>query len=95
MNSDHVQPTQEIEMTFNTPLRRVPSAAVFAISATMFAPVQAAQAQAARAKADIVLVDSRDQHAVRNVNNVLTSRYQMMINEDKAEKGSGRGRKIR
>jgi predicted SnoaL-like aldol condensation-catalyzing enzyme len=42
-----------------------------------------------KAKASIVLVDPRDQHAVRNVDNVLTL-YQMMINENKAEEGTAR-----
>ena len=42
-----------------------------------------------KAKAGIVLVDPRDQHAVRNVDNVLTL-YQLMINENKAEEGTAK-----
>jgi predicted SnoaL-like aldol condensation-catalyzing enzyme len=42
-----------------------------------------------KAKTDIVLVDPRDQHAVRNVDNVLML-YQMMINENKAEEGTAK-----
>jgi predicted SnoaL-like aldol condensation-catalyzing enzyme len=42
-----------------------------------------------KAKAGVVLVDSRDQHAVRNIDNVLAL-YQMMINESKAEEGTAR-----
>jgi predicted SnoaL-like aldol condensation-catalyzing enzyme len=40
-----------------------------------------------KAQAGIVLVDPRDQQAVRNIDNVLTL-YQMMINENKAEEGT-------
>jgi len=40
-----------------------------------------------KAEAGIVLVDPRDQQAVRNIDNVLTL-YQMMINENKAEEGT-------
>ena len=40
-----------------------------------------------KAKAGIILVDPRDQQAVRNIDNVLTL-YQMMINENKAEEGT-------
>jgi predicted SnoaL-like aldol condensation-catalyzing enzyme len=40
-----------------------------------------------KAKAGIVLVDLRDQYAVRNIDNVLTL-YQMMLNENKAEEGT-------
>ena len=40
-----------------------------------------------KAKAGIVLVDQRDQQAVRNIDNVLTL-YQMMINDNKAEEGA-------
>jgi predicted SnoaL-like aldol condensation-catalyzing enzyme len=89
MSSGPVQAIKENQMTFNTPLRRGLSAAVFAISATMIALPPAAQAQAAKAKADIVLVDPRDQEAVRNVDNVLTL-YQLMINENKAEEGTAK-----
>ena len=53
----------------------------------MLASPVAALAQSAKAKADIILVNSRDQEAVRNVNNVLTL-YQMMINENKAVEGT-------
>ena len=42
-----------------------------------------------KAKAGIVLVDPRDQQAVRNIDNVLTL-YQMMINENKAEEGTAK-----
>jgi predicted SnoaL-like aldol condensation-catalyzing enzyme len=78
-----------MKMKFNTTLRGALAAVVFAASASMFAAPQGADAQAAKAKADLVLVDSRDQHAVRNVNNVLIL-YQMMINENKAEEGTTR-----
>jgi predicted SnoaL-like aldol condensation-catalyzing enzyme len=56
-------------------------------SAARFASLQAAPAQPVIAKADIVLVDPHDRHAVRNINNVLTL-YQMMINENKAVEGT-------
>ena len=42
-----------------------------------------------KAEAGIVLVDLRDQQAVRNIDNVLTL-YQMMINENKAEEGTAK-----
>lgn len=42
-----------------------------------------------KAEAGIVLVDSRDQRAVRNIDNVLTL-YQMMINENQAHEGTAR-----
>jgi predicted SnoaL-like aldol condensation-catalyzing enzyme len=42
-----------------------------------------------KAEAGIVLVDPRDQHAVRNIDNVLTL-YQMMINENKAKEGTAK-----
>src|SRR4029077_4469425 len=51
--------------------------------------LQAAPVRPGTAKADIVLVDSHDRHAVRNINNVLTL-YQMMINENKALEGTAR-----
>jgi predicted SnoaL-like aldol condensation-catalyzing enzyme len=76
-------------MTLKTYLRSGLLAVVFAISATMLDLTPAAQAQTVKAKADIVLVDPRDQHAVRNVNNVLML-YQMMINENKAQEGTAR-----
>ena len=76
-------------MPLNNPLHRGLWAAVFAINAAMLVSPQTAQAKDAQAKADIVLVDSRDKHAVRNVNNVLTL-YQMMINENRAEEGTAK-----
>jgi len=76
-------------MTPNTTIRGVLSAAIFAVSAAMLAPPQAAQAQPVRAKAGIVLVDPHDGRAVRNIDNVLTL-YQMMINEKKAVEGTAR-----
>ena len=42
-----------------------------------------------KANASIVLVDPRDQRAVRNIDNVLTL-YQMMINETRAEEGTAK-----
>lgn len=54
--------------------------------ATLSTP-PAAQAQSIEVKADVVLVDPNDHHAVRNINNVLTL-YEMMINENKAEEGT-------
>ena len=42
-----------------------------------------------KAEAGIVLVDPRDQQAVRNIDNVLTL-YQMMINENKSEEGTAK-----
>jgi predicted SnoaL-like aldol condensation-catalyzing enzyme len=42
-----------------------------------------------KAEAGVVLVDPRDQQAVRNIDNVLTL-YQMMINENKAEEGTAK-----
>jgi predicted SnoaL-like aldol condensation-catalyzing enzyme len=42
-----------------------------------------------KAEAGIVLVDPRDQQAVRNIDNVLTL-YQMMINQNKAEEGTAK-----
>lgn len=71
-------------MTFKTTIR---AGLFFAIGAAMLASPVAALAQSAKAKADIILVNSRDQEAVRNVNNVLTL-YQMMINENKAVEGT-------
>ena len=76
-------------MTLKTSLRGELSAVVVAVTATMLAAPQTAQAQTAKAKADIVLVDPRDQHAVRNVDNVLTL-YELMINENKAEEGTAK-----
>jgi NAD(P)-dependent dehydrogenase (short-subunit alcohol dehydrogenase family)/predicted SnoaL-like aldol condensation-catalyzing enzyme len=57
--------------------------------ASLLAAAPAANAQTATAKADLILVDSHDQKAIRNVNNVLTL-YQMMINEHKAEEGTAK-----
>ena len=77
-------------MTFDAALRRgLFSAVVFASGASMLATPPAAHAEVGKAKADIVLVEPRDRHAVRNVNNVLTL-YQMMINEDKAAEGTAK-----
>jgi predicted SnoaL-like aldol condensation-catalyzing enzyme len=42
-----------------------------------------------KVEAGVVLVDPRDQHAVRNIDNVLTL-YQMMINENRAEEGTAK-----
>jgi len=42
-----------------------------------------------KAEAGIVLVDPGDQHAVRNIDSVLTL-YQLMINENRAEEGTAR-----
>jgi predicted SnoaL-like aldol condensation-catalyzing enzyme len=42
-----------------------------------------------KVEAGIVLVDSRDQNAIRNIDNVLTL-YQMMINENRAEEGTAK-----
>jgi predicted SnoaL-like aldol condensation-catalyzing enzyme len=42
-----------------------------------------------KAEAGIILVDPRDQHAARNIDNVLTL-YQMMINENKAAEGTAK-----
>ncbi len=42
-----------------------------------------------KAEAGVVLVDPRDQRAVRNIDNVLTL-YQMMVNENKAEEGTAK-----
>jgi predicted SnoaL-like aldol condensation-catalyzing enzyme len=76
-------------MTPNVTLHRKLLTAVFAIGTAMLAPPQIAQAGQAKLKAGLVLVDPNDQHAVRNVDNVLTL-YQMMINENKAVEGTAR-----
>lgn len=76
-------------MLLKAPLRSGLSALVFAISATVLNPPQAAQAGDVKAKADMVIVDANDQRAVRNINNVLTL-YQMMINENEAEAGTAK-----
>jgi hypothetical protein len=57
--------------------------------APLCSPLPAVHAEAAKAKADIILVNRDDQRAARNVNNVLML-YQMMINENKAEEGTAR-----
>jgi len=80
---------QENEMTINNTLRRGFLAAALTLSAAMLVPPQAAQAKDTKAKADLVLVDPHDKHAVRNINNVLTL-YEMMINENKAEEGTAK-----
>ena len=76
-------------MKLKTVLRSGLSALAFAISATTLAAPHSAQAEQAKAKADLVLVDAHDRCAVRNVNNVLTL-YQMMINENQAEAGTAK-----
>jgi predicted SnoaL-like aldol condensation-catalyzing enzyme len=75
-------------MRFNTRLGWGLCAVAVATGASLFLSPSAVPAEA-RARADLVLVDSRDQAAVRNVNNVLTL-YQMMINENKAEEGTAK-----
>ena len=76
-------------MTLYNTLRRELLATVFAVSTALLASPHSAQAADTKAKADLVLVDPGDKHAVRNVNNVLTL-YQMMINENRAEEGTAR-----
>jgi predicted SnoaL-like aldol condensation-catalyzing enzyme len=76
-------------LRFNTSVRRALPAVVLAMGATGLASLPAAQAQSAKAKADIILVDARDKAAVRNIDNVLTL-YQMMINENKAVEGTAK-----
>lgn len=76
-------------MTFNNTLRRGLVTAVFAMSAAVLVLPQTAQAGDPKAKADVVLVDPHDKHAVRNVENVLAL-YEMMINENKAEEGTAK-----
>ena len=76
-------------MTLYNTLRRELLATVFAVSTALLASPHIAQAADTKAKADLVLVDPGDKHAVRNVNNVLTL-YQMMINENRAEEGTAR-----
>jgi len=51
--------------------------AVLSFGAASLTSLQAAPVQPVMAKADIVLVDPHDRHAVRNINNVLTL-YQMI-----------------
>jgi len=74
-------------MGFHAALRRGLCGVLIASSAGVLGSPLAVQAETAKARADVVLVNSRDQHAVRNVNNVLAL-YQMMINENKAEEGT-------
>ena len=76
-------------MTLRKTFRRELLTAALAIGAAMFSLSQIAQAADTKAKADLVLVDPGDNHAIRNVNNVLTL-YQMMINENKAEEGTAK-----
>ena len=76
-------------MRFNTSVLKALAAVVLAMGATGLASLSAAQAQSAKAKADIVLVDARDKVAVRNINNALT-RYPMMIYENKAVEGTAK-----
>ena len=76
-------------MTLYNTLRRELLATVFAVSTALVASPHIAQAADTKAKADLVLVDAGDKHAVRNVNNVLTL-YQMMINENRAEEGTAK-----
>jgi predicted SnoaL-like aldol condensation-catalyzing enzyme len=78
-----------MKMTRRKTLRRELLTAVFAISTAMFSLPQIAQAADTKVKADLVLVDPGNKHAVRNVSNVLTL-YQMMINENRAEEGTAR-----
>ena len=76
-------------MRFNATLCKGFGAVVFATGATMLTWLPAVHAEAAKAKADIILVNPGDQRAARNVNNVLAL-YQMMINENKAAEGTAR-----
>jgi predicted SnoaL-like aldol condensation-catalyzing enzyme len=78
-----------MKMTLYNTLRRELLATVFAVSTALLASPQIAQAADTKVKADLVLVDAGDKHAVRNVNNVLTL-YQMMINENRAEEGTAK-----
>ena len=76
-------------MKLNGTIRAGVAVAVLSAGAASLASPQAAPAQPVMAKADIVLVNPHDRHAVRNINNVLTL-YQMMINENKAEEGTAK-----
>jgi predicted SnoaL-like aldol condensation-catalyzing enzyme len=76
-------------MKLNDTIRAGLAVAILAFSASTFTSLQAAPAHPVMAKADLVLVDPHDRHAVRNINNVLTL-YQMMINENKAVEGTAR-----
>jgi predicted SnoaL-like aldol condensation-catalyzing enzyme len=76
-------------MKRNDTIRVALAVAVLSVGVASLAALQAAPAQPGMAKADIVLVDSHDRHAVRNINNVLTL-YQMMINENKAMEGTAK-----
>ena len=70
-------------------LRATLAVAVIAAAAASLASLHAAPAGPVMAKADLVLVDPHDHHAVRNINNVLTL-YQMMINENRAVEGTAK-----
>ncbi len=74
-------------MKLNNTIRVGLTVAILSVSAAAFTSLQAVPAQPVMAKADIVLVDPHDRHAVRNITNVLTL-YQMMINENKAVEGT-------
>jgi len=76
-------------MKLNDTIRVVLAVAILLVGPASLPSLQAAPAQPVSAKADLVLVDPRDHHAVRNINNVLTL-YQMMINENKAMAGTAK-----
>ena len=76
-------------MKLNDTIRVGLAVAVLSFGAASLTSLQAAPVQPVMAKADIVLVDPHDRHAVRNINNVLTL-YQMMINENKAVEGTAK-----
>ena len=75
-------------MGFNVILHRALSAFLAAGAYTLMSS-PAVLAEPTKVKAGIVLVDSRDKKAVRNIDNVLTL-YQMMINENTAEEGTAK-----
>jgi predicted SnoaL-like aldol condensation-catalyzing enzyme len=74
-------------MRFNANVRTGLTAFLFSAGLLVVHP--ATFAQTAKAKADLVLVDSSDKKVIRNVNNVLTL-YRMMVNENKAEEGTAK-----
>jgi predicted SnoaL-like aldol condensation-catalyzing enzyme len=76
-------------MKRNDTIRVALAVAALSVGAASLAALQAAPMQPGMAKADIVLVDPHDRHAVRNIDNVLTL-YQMMINENKAVEGTAK-----
>ena len=76
-------------MKLNNTIRAAVAVAILTAGTTSLTSLQAAPAQPVVAKADIVLVDPHDRHAVHNINNVLTL-YQMMINENKAVEGTAK-----